>query len=554
MLNDNKLNKWNLINIKTGGCELSYKQFLMVISLTLFASGCAVSDQEVTLGTSEEDTLIIGIESEADVLDPHAGNGWVTMRINHQMYETLVAQDLTKSSEAAPIPELIPGLAESWEVSEDGKTYTFALREQVQFHDGTPFNADAVQFNIKRLTDPSFDYYYQTGASRSFRTWLYFESSEVIDDSTIKIHLSEPFREFPRLLALSNSLQIVSPTAIETYGNEGLANHPTGTGPFRFEERNRGENINIIKNDRYWGDPAQLDRVIFRPLSDPASRALAIRNDEVDIIAVPPADSLANFEEDGWNVVSGKPPHVWYMNFNFDNPIMQDKRVRQAMNYAIDREGIAEELLRGSVTPAYTMQTRGHAGYDSSRRWYEYNPEKAKSLLKEAGYENGFETTIKTSIDGSGQLVPVDIMEWIQRDLASVGIEATIDSSEWISYFAGFSNGMEEQVGMNQMSSGRTSPFWLAMVAHSSFSAPGGFNSGKYINGEVDQVLNAASFEENHVESLRLWAEAEQLIMEDAAFIPVLNDTAPYVVHPRVQNFIIPSEEWYDLSIVSIDQ
>lgn len=268
MLNDNKLNKWNLINIKTGGCELSYKQFLIVISLALFASGCAVSDQEVTLGTSEEDTLIIGIESEADVLDPHAGNGWVTMRINHQMYETLVAQDLTKSSEAAPIPELIPGLAESWEVSEDGKTYTFALREQVQFHDGTPFNADAVQFNIKRLTDPSFDYYYQTGASRSFRTWLYFESSEVIDDSTIKIHLSEPFREFPRLLALSNSLQIVSPTAIETYGNEGLANHPTGTGPFRFEERNRGENINIIKNDQYWGDPAQLDRVIFRPLSD----------------------------------------------------------------------------------------------------------------------------------------------------------------------------------------------------------------------------------------------------------------------------------------------
>jgi len=525
--------------------------FIVSIISVLLLTAC--SEQTNTSESSDEETLIIGIESETDVLDPHRGNGWVTMRVNHQMYEPLIGQDLTKTSEEAPIPELIPVLAESWDVSEDGKTYTFHLREGVSFHDGTPFNAEAVQYNIRRLTDENFEHFDKLGQSRTFRTWLYFESSEVVDEYTIKINLTEPFREFPRILALSNSLQIVSPTALDKYGIEELGNNPVGTGPFKFKERNRGENITLVRNDEYWGEKAKLDSVIFRPLSDPASRVLALQNDEVDMIAVPPADSLENLQEQGFNIISGTPPHVWYLNFNFDNPIMQDIRVRQAINYAIDREGIAKELLKGSVSPAYTMQAPANSGYDSSRGWYEYNPEKAKQLLEEAGLADGFKTTIRTSIDGSGQLIPVDIVEWIQRDLAEVGIDLTIDSKEWISYFASFSEGMPEDVGMNQMSSGRTSPFWLAMVAHSSFKAPGGFNSGKYDNPEIDAVMDAAAIEADPEEAKKLWAKAEEMIMEDAAFVPVLNDNAPYVMHQRVKGFVVPSEEWYDLSIVSIE-
>ena len=503
-------------------------------------------------GTGGE--LIIGMESEADVMDPHRAGGWVTMRITYQIFEPLIGEDLTKSSDEQPVPELIPVLAEKWEVSEDGKSYLFNLRQGVQFHDGTDFNAEAVKFNLDRLTDENFEYYDQIAASRTFRTWKYYSGAEIIDEHTIKINLSQPFSEFPRMLAQVNSFQIMSPTSIETYGNDKVGDNPAGTGPFRYDGRQRGAHVTLVKNEEYWGEEAKLDKVIFRPLSDPASRVLALQNDEVDIIAVPPSDALENLKAEGFEVITGAPPHVWYLTFNMDNEIMQNKLVRQAINYAIDREGIANELLNGTVTPAYTIQSPGSSNYDKSKKWYEYNPEKAKELLAEAGYAEGFSTVLQTSVDGSGQLIPVDIAEWIQRNLAEVGITVKLDTQEWITYLAAFNDGMTEDVGMNQMSSGRNTPYFLSMVTHSSFSAPGGFNSGKYQNAELDAVLDGAATSLDEVEAMQLWDKAEEMIMEDAALAPVVNDSAPYVVNPRVKGFVVPAEEWYSLAQVELSE
>ena len=527
------------------------------LSIVMILSACSntssSTSKEDSGGSKEGGELIIGMESEADVLDPHRAGGWVTMRINNQMFEPLIGEDLSKSSKEAAVPELIPVLATSWEVSDDGKTYTFHLREGVKFHDGTDFNAEAVDFNIKRLTDKNFEYYDEIGAGRTFRTWKFFDSSEVVDEQTIKIHLISPFSEFPRMLAQVNSLQIVSSEAIKKSGNDSMGENPVGTGPFKFSERKRGENITLVKNEEYWGEKAKLDKVIFRPLSDPAARVLAIQNDEVDIIAVPPPDSIENLKEQGFEVVSGTPPHVWYVTFNFDNQYLKDQKVRQAVNYAIDREGIANELLKGTVNPAYTIQSPGSVNYSPDNKWYEYDPEKAKALLKEAGLEKGFKTTLQTSVDGSGQLLPVDIAEWIQRDLKAVGIDVTLDTQEWITYYSAYSDGMTSDVGMNQMSSGRTSPYFLSMVAHSEFVAPGGFNSGKYVNPSVDALLDQASTSTDVKEALDVWKQAETMIMEDAAFAPIVNDSAPYVVNERVKGFVVPSEEWYTLVPVWIE-
>ncbi|WP_078409051.1 ABC transporter substrate-binding protein [Priestia abyssalis] len=524
----------------------------LTIALTACSSQSTNKSEEGSNNPPSKDggTLIVGIESETDVLDPHRAGGWVTMRVNNQMYEPLIGEDLSKSSEEAPVPELIPVLAKEWEVSEDGKVYTFHLREGIKFHDGTPFNAQAVEFNVKRLTDKSFEYYDKLGAARTFRTWKFFESVKAVDENTLQMTLSQPFSEFPRMLAQINSLQIISPEAIKKYGNDGLGEHPVGTGPFKFEKRTRGEGITLVKNEDYWGTKAHLDSVVFRPLSDSASRVLAIQNDEVDIIAVPPPDAIENLKQKGYEIVSGTPPHVWYMTFNFENDIMKNQKVRQAINYAIDREGIANELLKGTVHPAYTIQSPGNMGHDPNEKWYEYDPEKAKELLAEAGYKDGFTTTLRTSVDGSGQLLPVDIAEWIQRDLKKVGIDLKLDTKEWISYFSQYNEGMPNDVGMNQMSSGRTTPYFLAMVAHSQFKAPGGFNSGKYINSNLDKVMDAASTSVNEQEALEQWKKAEAMIMEDAAFAPIVNDSAPYVVHSRVKDFVVPAEEWYTLAPV----
>lgn len=525
--------------------------FVLILTACNVDSGSSADDSKESSGGGE---LIIGMESEADVLDPHRAGGWVTMRITNQMFEPLIGEDLSKSSEESAVPELIPVLAKSWEVSKDGKTYTFHLREGVKFHDGSDFNAEAVDFNIKRLTDENSEYYDKLGVGRTFRTWKFFESSEVVDDNTINIHLTSPFSEFPRMLAQINSLQIVSPEAIKKNGNDSMGENPVGTGPFKFDSRERGKHITLVKNEDYWGEKAKLDKVIFRPLSDPAARVLALQNDEVDIIAVPSPDSIENLKDQGFKVVSGTPPHVWYLTFNFDNKNMKNQKVRQAINYAINREGIANELLNGTVTPAYTIQSPGAINYDAEKKWYEYDPEKAKQLLKEAGLEARFKTTLQTSVDGSGQLIPVDIAEWIQRDLAEIGIDVTLDTQEWITYYSAYSNGMKPDVGMNQMSSGRTSPYFLSMVAHSEFVAPGGFNSGKYVNTRLDKILDKASTSVDENNALELWKQAESIIMEDAAFAPIVNDSAPYVINSRVKGFVIPSEEWYTLAPVYIEE
>ncbi|MFT8319947.1 MAG: ABC transporter substrate-binding protein [Bacillus sp. (in: firmicutes)] len=530
--------------------------FYLFFVVSLLLSACSNSTNSGEKGGSSNGggTLIIGVESEMDVIDPHRAGGWVTMRVNNQIFEPLIGEDLSKSSEEAAVPELIPVLAKSWDVSEDGKTYTFHLREGVKFQDGTNFNAEAVAFNINRLTDEKFEYYDKVGAGRTFRTWKYYESNEVVDDQTIKIHLKAPFSEFPRMLGQINSLQIMSPTSIEKYGNDKVGEHPAGTGPFTFESRKRGENVTLVKNEAYWGEKAKLDKVIFRPLSDSASRVLAMKNDEVDIIAVPPPDSLEDFKKKNYQVLTGTPPHVWYLSFNFDNKYMQDVKVRQAINYAINREGIANELLKGSANPAYVFQSPGSTNYDSSKKWYEYNVDKAKELMKEAGYSNGFETTLQTSIDGSGQLIPVDIAEWIQRDLAEIGVKVKLETKEWITYLSNYSNGMSSEVGMNQFSSGRTSPFFLAMIAHSDFKAPGGMNSGKYVNNDLDAILDKAANSLDEKKALDLWKQGEEIIMNDAAFAPIVNDSAPYVVNNRVKGFVVPSEEWYTLAPVWIEQ
>lgn len=530
-----------------------YSLISIAILFVLVLSGCSQSMHIQSKSLSKEGgTLIIGMESDADLLDPQRAGGWVTMRVNNQMFEPLVGEDLSKSSKDAPVPELIPVLAKSWDKSADGKTYTFHLRENVKFHDGTPFNADAVNFNIRRLTDKGFEFYDKLGAGKTIRTFKYYDKTEVVDEYTIKIMLKEPFADFPRMLAQINSLQIVSPAAVKKYGNNEFGNHPSGTGPFVFKDRKRGEQITLVRNEQYWGKKAYLDKVIFRPLSDSSGRVLALQNDDVDIIAVPPPDAISNFKKQGFNVITGTPPHVWYLSFNFDNDIMKNQKVRQAINYAIDRKGLAKYLLRDTATPAYTMLSPGSSIYDPNEKAYEYNPEKAKELLKEAGYEKGFQTILQTSVDGSGQLLPVDMAEWIQRDLGKVGITVTLKTQEWITYLAKYNDGMAKEVGMNQMSSGRTTPFFLAMVAHSKYSAPGGFNSGKYVNKELDKKMDLAATSVDESKANELWKEADKMITEDAAFAPIVNDTAPYVVNKRVQDFVVPAEEWYTLAPVWI--
>ncbi|WP_241726996.1 ABC transporter substrate-binding protein [Dietzia sp. SLG310A2-38A2] len=517
------------------------------MSLALTACGGAGG------GGGNDHTLIIGIESEADVLDPQVAGGWVTWRINSQMYEPLVMHDLKTPSEEAAVPELRPGLAESWEISDDGLEYTFNIRQGVTFHDGTDLDAEAVEYNIRRMWDESSPQYNATAAGQTVYVWQFVEEVETVDDHTVVVRMNQPFSPFLRMLAQggNGSTGIISPAALEEYG-EDIAEHPSGTGPFAFEERVRGERITLLRNDDYWGEVPELDGVIFRPIPDPAGRSAAIRSGEVDVIAVPSPDSVQQLVDEGFQLSDGAPPHVWYLSFNMRDEYMSMPEVRQAINLAIDREGMAGNLLQGTAEPAYDIQAPANDAYVERTDAYARDLEQARELLAEVGLEDGFTTSLATSVDGSGQIVPAPMAEFIQQNLAEINIDVEIQTMEWISYLGRWGEGAGD-VGMMQMSWGMDTPYWLYIVTSQAMIAPNGPNVGYYDNPELDAVMEQAITAASEEESVEFWQRANQIATDDAALAPIVNDRAPYILSPEVEGWVSASQEWYDLTGVSLN-
>ncbi|MCS5713188.1 ABC transporter substrate-binding protein [Herbiconiux sp. CPCC 205716] len=516
----------------------------VVLGLSACAPGSAAS-------TSGGQTLVIGMESEAGALDPQSPAGWVTWRVDYQIYDTLVTEDLSKSSEEAPVTELKPGLASSWTVSPDGLVYTFTIRD-ANFTDGTPVDAAAVEYNVRRMWDPASPQYSPQAAGSSVYLWQNLADVSS-DGQTLTLTMAQPFSPFLRLLAGIGGGGIISPAALEKYGDEGIGDNPVGSGPFKFVDRVRGERITLERNDDYWGDVPELDRVVFRPLPDASARVAALRSGDVDIIAVPSPDSVAGLVDEGYQLSEGTPPHVWFLRFNFDNEYTKNKLVRQAINLAIDREGMAEDLLQGTANPAYDIQAPANDAYVERTDAYTRNLEEAKALLAEAGYPDGFTTTLTTSTDGSGQIVPVPMAEYIQQNLAEVGIDVKIDATEWTSYLGTYFQGTPDDVGLAQLSWGMTSPYWLYTQTSSSLIAPNGPNVGYYSNPELDAVMGQAISATDDAAATELWKQANEIATEDAVFAPIVNDKAPYILAPNVRGFVSASEEWYDLTNVSLD-
>lgn len=499
-------------------------------------------------------TLVYGMESESDILDPHATGGWVTYRVTYQMFEGLVGEDLTKDN--VLVPPLVPKLATSWNVSDDGKVMTFKLRTDVKFHDGEPFNAEAVKFNFDRMAVKGSPFYYERARSYCDYVVQYLSSTEVVDNSTVRFTFKEPFAEWFRVTLQSFGQPLmISPAAIKKYGNEGLADHPVGTGPFKFVERVRNEKIVLERNNDYWGPKPPLDRIIYRPFPDAAARMNALLSGEVDMTIIPPPDRVQELKDKGFVVTQSNAPHVWYFWLNMKDPIVGKLKVRQAMQYAVDKEKMAKDLLKGTAKAAWGILSPGCTAYDSNYKAYGYDPAKAKQLLAEAGHPDGFETILMTSIDGSGQMIPVPMAEWIQRDLAAVGIKAKLETYEWITYLSKMFEGLKPGYGGYQLSWGMTTNYWIDIVARSTRVPPNGVNVGHYANPKVDQLLLDAQREFNDAKRDELYRQVQKVIMEeDAGFWPIVNDLNLIIHSKKVKGFVNPPEEWFQLHTAWLDQ
>jgi len=497
--------------------------------------------------------LRVGIESKMDVLDPHSYGGWMTYRVLHNIFDGLVDRDLT-SSKTSHAP-LIPGLAKSWTLSPDGRTYTFHLRDGVRFHDGTLFDANAVKFNIDRMANPNAPQYDSKSARYSIFIWRYLKGVEVLDPLKVRIHLTEPFSDFLAQMTEGGigSAKILSPAAWKKYGNSGIKEHPIGTGPFQFLEKGKNGEIVLVKNADYWGKKPFLDRLIFKPIPDAATRVASLQTGEVDFIFVPPPDTIDILKKSGFKVVQGPTPHIWFLCLNMKSRKMQDLRIRKAINLAIDKEGMAKQLLRGTAKPAQGLQIPGCASYDPDFIDYEYNPQEARRLLSEAGYSKGFKMVFQTSTAGSGQLIPVSMAECIRRDLEKVGIDCRLDLHEWVKYIGLWARGMRPEISTNQISWGMSSDYWLEVIAHSKNWGPEGRNTGYYANPKVDQLLDRARGEHNPRKKISLYKKANALITQDAAFVPIVNDLAPICMSEKIKGFIHAPAEWYDFKTVWVE-
>ena len=272
------------------------------------------------------------------------------------------------------------------------------------------------------------------------------------------------------------------------------------------------------------------------------------------MIFVPPPDTIEILKKAGFTVIQGPVPHIWFIYLNMKDKKMQDPLVRRAINMAIDKERMARELLRETAKVARGLQAPGCPSYEPDFFDYAYNPREAKMLLEEAGYPEGFKMTFQTSTAGSGQLLPIQIAEWIKQDLEKVGIDCKLDLHEWIHYIELWARGIPDGVEANQISWGMSSDYWLEIVAHSKSYAPNGRNSGYYRNVKVDEFLDKARVEHDEQKRVVLYRKANALITKDAAYVPIVNDLAPIVMNNKVKGFIHAPSEWYDFSKIWVEE
>lgn len=511
-------------------------------------------------------SIVYAMEAEPDILDPHACGGWHTSRVVLQMYDQLVEHDLTQPWYKAAPPKLVGSLAHSWKISPDGTEYTFFLRDGIKFHDGTPFDANAVKFNFDRIWNEAAPNFYPRAKAYRAPDVFFIKSVDVVDPHTVKITLKEPFNSF--LLRLANvgpgMVAMISPTALKKYGNEGIALHPTGTGAFRFVERVIGDRVVMEKNPDYWGGNPKvgpfLDRIVIKPVSDVSARVAGLRGGSFDMIIVPAPDTKDLLEQQGFVWEQGICHHNWYWAYNMNKPLFQNRAVRQAMNYAINRKALCADLLHNTAYPMNNgIDPPGMLSFDPNYHAFEYNPQKAKDLLAQAGHAKGFDTTFVTSTDGSGQLIPVPIAERVQADMRNVGINMNIESSEWVSYFTKWISGGFKDVGASQMSFGAPDPFWLELTIGGNFfiGSAGGLNAGDYKNSAIDAVMQAARHEAPPAKddpyepwglsskAVDLWRKANRMATEDAPLLLVVSDLNPFVYNKKVRGKVQTALEWF---------
>src|SRR5262245_34599229 len=487
-------------------------------------------------------TLVVGVVAEPVNLDPAQVTDLNSNRVSRRVAETLLAF-------ADESTQIVPGLAESWTISRDGLTYTFKLRKSVKFHDGTPFNAEAVKFSIERQINTEHPAYKLGKYPFSNYFFGNVKSVDVVDDSTVRFVLKEPRASFLAVLT-AGAASIVSPTAVRKSGADYPLS-PVGTGPFRFVSWDRGQRVVLEKNPDYWKFPVKLERVIYRPIVEDQARLTELLTGSLDLIVGVPPDFVAQLEGNAKvALLKQVGAHVWYLGINNQKKPFDDKRVRQALNYAVNKEAIVKDVLKGTGAVSRGPVLPDTWGADPTLKAYPYDPERARKLLAEAGYPGGFATTLWVPESGSGMQSPVAMSTVIQSNLKAVGVNVTLQTMEWGAFLAKLRSKEQDLFALSWMAGAEDPDLVIYPLLHSSQWTPGGPNRALYKNPRLDDLLHQARIVTDQAKRAELYREAQRVLVEDPPWIFIDHEIQIAAFSRRVQGFKLhPS---FDLRVETI--
>lgn len=490
--------------------------FPLLLILSLVLAACASEPKEDSSADNDKQSnnggdLVIATQSDAVSLDPHLTNDTASANVRINIYDTLVVQDENMQNQ--------PGLAESWKQL-DATTWEFKLRKNVKFHDGTPFNAEVVKANIERILDPKI-------ASSVQFLYNMIKEVEVKDDYTVLFKTEYPFAPLPAHFAHPGGQMISKKQIEEDYAaiekgekpGSVINANPIGTGPFKFKEWKSGESIKLVKNDDYWGEPAKLASVTFKVVPEDLTRISELNTGDAHISTpLSPSDLEQVDNTDGLHTQRTKSSSLSYIGFNMSKKPFDDVRVRQAISMAINKEEIINGIYNGVGIQAKGPLAPGIFGYDENIKGLEYNVEKAKELLAEAGYPNGFSTTIWTNDDRQR----VDTATNVQSQLAKIGIKAEVKTLEWGAMLEQTAKGEHEMMVFGWTTVTGDADNGLFPLFHSdNLGAQGNRTFTK--DKELDTYLSEARKTSDPEKRQEYYSKAQQKLVELAPFVYLLH-------------------------------
>src|SRR5438093_1980873 len=487
-------------------------------------------------------TLVVGLVAEPVNLDPPQVTDLNSLRVSRRIVETLVAF-------AEETPRIVPGLAESWAISKDGLWYTFKLRTGIKFHDGTPLNAEAVKFSIERQFNPE----HPANKLGKYPFANYFfgnvKAVEVMDESTVRFVLKEPRASFLAVLT-SGAASIVSPTAVRKWRADYPLN-PVGTGPFRYASWQRGQQVVLERNPDYWRGPVKIDRVVYRSIVEDQARLTELLTGALDVIVGVPPDFVAQLEGNPKvNLFKQVGAHVWYLGINNQKKPFDDKRVRQALNYAVNKDAIVKDVLKGTGSPSSGPVLPGTWGAEPALKAYPHDPQRARKLLAEAGYPNGFSTTMWVPESGSGMQSPVAMATVMQSNLTAVGVNVTLQTFEWGAFIAKLRSKEQELFALSWMAGSEDPDMVMYPLLPGRQRTPNGHNRALYRNERFDELLTQARQTTDQARRAQLYREAQTILVEDAPWVFVDHEVQIAATSKRVQGLKLhPS---FDLRVETI--